>query len=121
MSHATPAPASPGADFQKMLGDLEDGRFLANCAGEVQVLVREMNGLHSAGLSKSAGKVTIELNVVNDGGIFTVTGDVKVKMPKRPRSRSVMYARRDGTLTALNPSQHELPLKSVESSPLRAV
>ena len=125
MSDTPAVPASPPRHtFIEFLQQLEDGRFIANCTAESQTMIREMTSLHAAGIGKTAGKIRIELVVKNDGGVFDVTGEIKTVMPRRPRTRSIMYATRDGALTAVNPYQQELPLRDVgvaEGKHLRSV
>lgn len=112
---ATPAP-TPRDSFSSFLQDLEDGRFIGNCGMELQTLVREMKTLEMAGILKCNGKLTLEIDIKNDSGVFDVNGSVKVRMPKRPRTRSIMYAKKDGSLTSHNPHQTDLGLADVHST-----
>lgn len=59
-----------------------------------------------------AGKLTLTIGIKplpKVQGAFTVSDDIKVAAPARPRGESIFYAEEDGTLTRDDPRQRRLP------------
>lgn len=99
--------------FAVMLQQVHDGELHGELSTELQKLVSKL-GDHSTKFQKPAkGAITLTLNITAVGATVEVVGDVKVKAPKVPRSRSIFWSTSGGNLSVENPRQTKLPLREV--------
>lgn len=105
--------AAEHRSFSTLLSALEEGRVHADATNAVQEIVAELHNLRVDNGGKPKGKLVITLDFEFDGELFGVAGEVTVKLPKRARRRAMLYATEDNNLTARNPKQRELGLKTV--------
>lgn len=119
-SGSTTTSASPaGADFQQLLGTLEDGRLVQDVTDQLRELVGAMQRHAVQTGGKPTGRLTLTLNLKLDSGIFEVQASSAVVQPKPIRGRSILYGTRDGLLSPNNPRQLEFGLGA--AGPVRDV
>lgn len=106
--------------FAMLVADVEDGQLNGDMTDVVQDLIAKMNDAAMSKSGKAKGKLVVTLNFELDGGIFTITSDHKVTVPKMARMKSVFWCTPENNLSRRNPSQHELELRDV-SAPNRDV
>lgn len=112
MSKPTPsAPRNAGV----FLSQMEEGAFLGDLSREIQQANIEL-ARHAESNGKAKGQVTIVINLAHDSaGVVDVKGEIKVKLPKSSRSRTVFWADAEGNLESKNPKQGNLNFKSIPS------
>ena len=98
----------PTESLSDLLKYLTDG-FDQRAGEEVTELVSDMEQLAQDGLRASKGVISLELTVkrANDGS-YEVTPNLKIKTPRMPTTRTVMWATRGNGLTIANPAQRDM-------------
>src|SRR6185437_5840386 len=99
-----------GPSFLKVFGELEDGALDHDLTNDLIDLVHDMRAVALSTGIKPKATIALSLEIKLDGGVFEIVPHYKIKPPKKPRSRSIYYATKDGGLTVNNPAQHNLPL-----------
>lgn len=93
------------ATFADLLRTLDNGGFLNECGDQVQEIVARLNDLAGDRSSAVKGSLTITIDFKLDKGVFELTPELKVKLPKPPRMRSIAWATPDNHLSPTNPRQ----------------
>lgn len=116
MPESTPRPAVD------LLHNLEHGTFLADADEAVREVVAALRR-HQENTGRSAkGKLTLTIELVNDGKIIEAKGSIGVVTPKPIRERSILYATPENGLSLKDPRQQELELRVPgDRSALKAV
>jgi len=119
---APPAPALAAQqkverNFLTFLEEVDEGRLAANCTDELAVLVREIHSLSKIEGLKPKGRITIELTISSNKTVMDVVGEVKTRLPRRPRSGSAFFRTRDNQLSAVNPAQLGMEFRDVGDTP----
>lgn len=94
--------------FLEVFRCLEDGALEGDITSDMVDLVHNMRALALSTGGKPKAKITLSLEIKLDGGVFEVVPGYKVVPPKRPRSRSIYYATKDGGLSPHNQAQRSL-------------
>lgn len=94
--------------FTVFLAELQDGAFNAELTERLSDLTAQMQRLADATGGKQKGKLTISIDLQLDRGVYDVSADAAVKLPKEIRGRSIMYGQPGGGLSRRNPRQTEM-------------
>lgn len=107
--------------FSTFIAAQEDGQLHADLTNAVKEIIAQLNnavmehgGVHTAALG-------LALSFKIDSGMIEVRADVKTKLPKENRQRTVYWSTADNNLTRKNPKQQELPFRDVMADPVRDV
>ncbi len=84
---------------------LDNGGFLNECGDHVREIVARLNDLAGDRAAAVKGSLTITIDFKLDKGVFELTPELKVKLPKPPRMRSIAWATPDNNLSPTNPRQ----------------
>ena len=103
------------------LEEIDEGRLAANATDELAVLVREIHSLSKIEGLKPKGRLTIEITIMSNKTVMDVVGEVKTRLPRRPRSGSSFFRTRDNQLSAVNPAQLGMEFRDVSDPIIRKV
>ena len=99
--------------FSTFIASQEDGMLHQDLTNAVQEIIAQLNnaviehgGVHTAALG-------LALNFKIEGGAIEVKAEVKTKLPKENRPRTIYWATPDNYLSRKNPKQSELPFRDV--------
>lgn len=106
----------PARNFAQLIAEIEDGVLHQDLSRAVQDIVAGLIDHRMDLGGKPKATLTLKLEIRLDGGTMDITPEVKVNMPKTPRSKSVFYATPENNLTRTNPRQREMFLKDVSST-----
>ncbi len=94
--------------FNQFLANLQDGYFHDKLSADLRELNAEMND-HVLDCGKRAkAKITIEIDITLQDGLFTIYPKHKIKKPEAPIQMSVMWSTPGNNFTPYNPKQQEL-------------
>lgn len=106
--------------FANFLTTLEDGRFNDAISEELRALSERLY-LHSINFGgKPKGKITIDIELQQNDGIFDIKSNYKVKNPDKPRQRSIAWTDENHNLLPSNPKQESL-FKDVNSRIIKTI
>jgi hypothetical protein len=100
----------PGAcnTLAEFIRSLEDGQLDADCYQAIKDLSAELNEHAWTNGGKAKGKVTITLDIAQEGGITEIKSAFKVTKPEGRRPKSVMWTTEDHRFTRTRPGQQQL-------------
>lgn len=88
------------------LGLIGDGELIAELDAEMVGLNAHLFETNAGRRkAKSKGRITLTLDFVVEDGQLTITTDLTVKKPKKPRANGFFWLRDDGTMSTEHPSQ----------------
>lgn len=103
-------------NFGVFLSAIEDGGFQDELSAELLRANTELSK-HAEHNGKAKGQLTIVVNLQHHAnGTVDVIGEIKTKLPKSNRARSVFWTTGDGNLTSKNPKQETLPFREVNAA-----
>ncbi len=111
---STPGPEA-FQSFAVLVTGVEDGQLNADITGELEDVLRSLNECIYQG-TKGSATITVTVNLLANKGVIEVTGDYKVKMPKKSRGRSIFHIAGGRFLSRKDPRQPDLPLRSVDKT-----
>lgn len=103
----TQPPEQPRA-FAQFIQEVEEGALHADLSDLLSKIVAELQDVARDRGGKPKAKLTIDFDITLDDGVFMVIGDVRHKLPKEVRQRSIFWATPGNNLSRSNPKQHEL-------------
>jgi hypothetical protein len=100
----------PGAcnTLGEFVRTLEDGQFDADCYQAIKGLSAKLNESAWANGGKAKGKVTITLDISQDGGVTEIKSAYKVTEPADRRAKSILWTTEDHRFTRTRPGQQQL-------------
>ena len=102
--------------FIEVLGDLEGGLVVNDLTSALSELTSQVMAV------RKAGSLTLKVNVKPNGETSVeVLADIKVNAPEPPRERTILFADEFGGLRRDNWRQPQLPLREVETKPLKDI
>ena len=102
-------------NFGVFLAQMEEGQFQHDLSAELQRANQELS-LHAERNGSAKGQIAIIVNLKHQAnGTVDVVGEIKTKLPKSNRSRSVFWTLGDGNLSEKNPKQGSLPFREVNA------
>lgn len=112
--------------FGQFLQLLEDGEFHGELSDALQEINAKLSQHVLAYGGKPKGKLTITVDFTLDKGVFEITGDYTVKLPKAPRGKTVAWSTAENRFTPQNPKQMQLfgvrdVTPAAEAAPVRNV
>lgn len=99
--------------FAQLIAKLESGRTHHDLTDAVTRISQALTTNLSRGIVGKA-KLTLVLEFALRDGVMEIIPAITEKLPKPNRSRSVYWVTPDGTLSARNPEQMEMPFQVVE-------
>ena len=117
-SNASTAVAkSPQPTYASFLSQVDEGRLAADATEELTVLTRELRAIAQIPNTKPKGSITITIKIaaMPGGEMMNVIGDVKIKMPTRPKAQSIFWRTKENGLTVQNPTQREIEFVDVST------
>ncbi|UXY13838.1 hypothetical protein N8I74_10940 [Chitiniphilus purpureus] len=103
-----------------MLRDIAGGELVEHFGDAI----RELNHAITACDDKKGGSITLKINIKPAGrgsGALNVDYDFTIRAPKLPRRSSIMFGTPEGDMLATDPTQRQLDLRQVETTPAAAV
>lgn len=97
-------------DLTGVLQDISGGEFHAVATARLAALAATMQSVERNAGGKPKGKLTINLTLKLDRGVFEIDADIKVVEPATITGRTFMYANQDGGLVKEDPRQGSLAL-----------
>lgn len=91
--------------FAVTLSALDGGAFNDKLSRDLQNLIADMGNHAQISGGNARGKVSLNLDLKLEKGIFQITAESKITAPKEPRSTSIFWADKDNNLTEENPKQ----------------
>ncbi len=100
----------PGAcnTLGEFVRTLEDGQFDADCYDAIKNLSAALNEHAWNNGGKAKGKVTITLDIMQEGQITEIKAAFKVTEPAEKRAKSVLWTTEDHRFTRTRPGQSQL-------------
>lgn len=100
----------PGAcnTLGEFVSSLEDGQLSADCYDAIKDLSAKLNEHAWNNGGKAKGKVVLNLDFTQEGGITEIKATFKVTPPEAKRPKSVMWSTEDHRLTRTRPGQNQL-------------
>jgi hypothetical protein len=93
---------------------LDNGDYLPLLIADLEKLNIEMKDFSQAFGCKSKGQITITLDLTNDRfGQIEMTANHKVKVPKQPAAKAILWTTADGQMTPSNPNQTRMEIREV--------
>ena len=90
------------------LSALEDGQFAADCYHDLKDLNAELHEHARQNGGKAKGKLTITIDIVQDGGVTELKSTFKIARPEARRAKSVLWQTEDHRFTRTRPGQQQL-------------
>lgn len=111
MSEQTMFP--PARTLSDLIRYLTDG-FDLRCGEELQQLAQCQETLAGEGLKESTGEVTLTLKIKRGkDGVYELTPQFKIKQPRMPSTRTVLWVDRNNNFTMVNPRQLDMGFRQV--------
>ncbi len=90
-----------------IIRDADRGRVLSDMQEAIDNIVEGIEANRGVGV----GKVTLTLTIKSksEGGAYTISADVKAKIPEPSRADMIMFLGDDGELQRRDPRQPDLP------------
>lgn len=110
----------PGAcnTLGEFVKSLEDGQFDADCYEAIKELAAAMQEHAWQNGGKSKGKVTISIDLVQEGTLTEIKASFKVTQPENKRPKSVMWLTENHRFTRTRPNQGQLfGIRDVSAGP----
>lgn len=100
----------PGAcnTLGEFVRSLEDGQFDCDCYEAIKELSADLHEHAWNNGGKARGKVTISLDIVQEGGVTEIKAAFKVTSPEHKRPKSIMWTTEDHRMTRTRPGQQQL-------------
>lgn len=100
----------PGAcnTLGEFVRTLEDGQFDADCYEAIKSLSAKLNEAAWTSGGRAKGKVTITLDIAQEGGVTEIKSAYKVTEPADRRAKSVLWTTEDHRFTRTRPGQQQL-------------
>lgn len=115
MKHEHPEEGPRG--FAVVLQQVDEGSLHGELSETLQKVTRELAEYADKFTTVAKGAITLTLGfAVDPNGTVTVEGDIKTKLPKARRARSLFWLTKGHNLSAENPRQTKLPLREVPSN-----
>jgi len=112
MNETISVPA-PIRDITRLLGELENGDFVADANRDLVELLAQLEIVRIDQRGKPSGTLTITLSFTNDDGIIEIKADKKVTPPKKKRPKSIFWITQDNLLARQDPRQYDMQLRDV--------
>ena len=98
-------------DFSRIIAELEDGQFNADCSAKLQESLKALQErCNIDGLRSAKAQIAVAITLVLDSGNIMMTADVQSKNPPKPRNRTIFWLSDDGKgVCRENPKQPRLP------------
>ncbi len=98
-------------DFSRIIAELEDGQFNADCSAKLQESLKALQERCDIdGLRSAKAQIAVAITLVLDSGNIMMTADVQSKNPPKPRNRTIFWLSDDGKgVCRENPKQPRLP------------
>lgn len=112
MADEKPTAAEPKRSwetFLEMLGGLRHGEAARELTEELQAVIAA--SVRSGKAAKLQLTITVEPTETSDIVTLDISDGVKTTLPKPSRGSTLVYQRKDGSLTRMHPRQEELELK----------
>lgn len=94
--------------FAQFVQMMEDGELHAELSNALHKINADLNQHLIDFGGKPKGKLSININFVLEKGVFEISGDYDVKLPKPPRGKTVAWSTPDHRFTPQNPRQMQL-------------
>jgi hypothetical protein len=109
-------------NFGVFLANMEEGGFMADLSTELQRANADL-AKHAEHHGKAKGAITVVVELAYESnGTVEVRGEIKTKLPKSKRARSMFWDLGDGNLSNENPKQKSLPFREVNAdSPVKDI
>lgn len=100
----------------QLLGLLEDGEFNSEMADQYRDLIAAMENASADtnGKTKVKATMTLKVDLVLEGGVYEVAGNITTKKPPRKPRRTTMYGTEGNTLSRTNPKQDDFFLRDAK-------
>ena len=102
-------------DFSRVLAELEDGQFNADCSQKLQESLKalqercDLDGVRSA-----KAQIAVALTIGLDSGNISIEAAVQSKNPAKLRGRTIFWLTKDGKgVCRENPNQPRLPFEVI--------
>lgn len=107
--------------FANLLASHADGDINAQLSDGIQEMVAALSNKAVERGGKHKGKIVLTVDIELDQGVFGVTMDASIKMPKKGGAKAVYWATDKNKLTPSNPKQVNMftPARTaaIEASP----
>jgi len=90
-----------------ILASLDGGVFNDQISREVQELIADMSNHAMAFGGSAKGKVSVNLDIALQNGVFHISADKKITKPAEPKSKSVMWCDANNNLIEQDPRQRK--------------
>lgn len=102
-------------DFSRVVAELEDGSFNADCSAKLQESLKALQERCDIdGMRTAKAQITVGITLVLDSGNIMMTADVQSKNPPKPRNRTIFWLSEDGKgVCRENPKQPRLPFECI--------
>lgn len=94
--------------FDALMRMLEDGALNADLSDSLQEIAAALSNYVIDYGGEPKAKLTLDVNFALKGGVFEITAATKLKLPDKPRGRTVAWCTSDHKFTPTNPRQGAL-------------
>lgn len=105
-------------EFQRFLANIDRGKFLSELGLELRGVNHELATIASQNGGRAKGEITVVFALTHEAnGVVELRTDMKRKMPKIARGKSVFWTDDDGSLHTRDPKQLELRPREAPPAP----
>lgn len=105
----------PIATFQQLLATCNDGRLHAGLSTDIRDGMMDLHQREASGGGKQKMKIVVTLELETKDGVVEMKGDYAVKLPPRPRPKTILWSLGDGRLQTSNPKQLDM-LRAIDGA-----
>lgn len=96
-------------DADTLIAVLEQGDLKTDLNTEIAKVVARLHDLSEDDPKKKfAGDLTLKMKFKVEGGVVTITNDIKTTLPKVPRRHDIFWTTEDGGLSTEHPNQRDM-------------
>ena len=99
--------------FNTLVSTLEEGQLHADLTRQLQEIVATLNNQVMEHGGSPTAALGLALTFKLENGAIDIHAEIKAKLPKEPRPRTICWTTPDNQLTRKNPKQQELPFRDV--------
>lgn len=100
-------------NFSNLIDALEDGQFRSDLERATQEIIGAMRAEVKMRGGVPTAALAIALSFKLEGGAIEIKPEMKTRLPKETRQRTILWPTSDNKLTRRNPNQQELPFRDV--------
>lgn len=91
--------------FGQFIANVEDGKVHDDLTKALSKIAKHLDHYTQTNGGKAKGKLVLTLDFTANEGIYEIKADISEKLPKEPRSRTILWSTPDHNFSPANPKQ----------------